>query len=105
MMLEPEPPRSLRILIVDDDPGLRILIAESLAGQGFATAVAANAAEMDQALAREPADLVILDVMMPGEDGLSVCRRLAAANGPAVIMLSAVGSEADRLRGLGGGAG
>jgi two-component system OmpR family response regulator len=99
-MPEAEPPRPTRILIVDDDPGLRSLISESLAGQGFATAVAANAAEMDQALAREPADLVILDVMMPGEDGLSVCRRLTATEGPPVIMLSAVGGETDRIVGL-----
>ncbi len=95
-----DPPRTTRILIVDDDPGLRSLISESLASQGFATAVAANAVEMDQALAREPADLVILDVMMPGEDGLSVCRRLTAAEGPPVIMLSAVGGETDRIVGL-----
>jgi len=95
-----EPPRATRILIVDDDPGLRSLISDSLSGHGFATSVAANAAEMDQALAREPADLVILDVMMPGEDGLSACRRLAATDGPPVIMLSAAGAETDRIVGL-----
>jgi two-component system OmpR family response regulator len=99
-MLDMDPSRTARILVVDDDPGLRSLIAESLTDNGFTAAVAANASEMDQALAREPADLVILDVMMPGEDGLSVCRRLAATGGPPVIMLSAVGSETDRIVGL-----
>jgi two-component system OmpR family response regulator len=100
MMLEPEPQRSARILIVDDDPGLRSLISESLSNQGFTAVAAANAVEMGHALAREPVDLIILDVMMPGEDGLSVCRRLAATDGPPVIMLSAVGGETDRIVGL-----
>lgn len=99
MQAHDSPPLA-HILIVDDDPGLRGLIAESLSGHGFATSVAGNAVEMDRALAREPADLVILDVMMPGEDGLSVCRRLAASHGPPVIMLSAAGGEVDRIVGL-----
>jgi two-component system OmpR family response regulator len=99
-MPEQDPSRAARILVVDDDPGLRTLIAASLADHGFSTAVAENATQMDQALADSPVDLVVLDVMMPGEDGLSVCRRLTAQGGPPVIMLSAVGTETDRIVGL-----
>jgi two-component system OmpR family response regulator len=99
-MLEQDPPRAARILVVDDDPGLRTLIAASLADHGFGTTVAENAIQMDQALASGPVDLVVLDVMMPGEDGLSICRRLTAQGGPPVIMLSAVGTETDRIVGL-----
>jgi two-component system OmpR family response regulator len=99
-MPEQDPSRPARILVVDDDPGLRTLIAASLADHGFSTAVAENAIQMDQALADSPVDLVVLDVMMPGEDGLSICRRLTAQGGPPVIMLSAVGTETDRIVGL-----
>jgi two-component system OmpR family response regulator len=100
MMTRSDPLPPARILVVDDDAGLRDLIARNLASHGFATSVAANAIEMDLALASEPADLIILDVMMPGEDGLSVCRRLSATGGPPIIMLTAVGDETDRVVGL-----
>ena len=89
-----------RILVVDDDPDLRRLISEFLAGHGYLVDVAGNVADMRQAIASERLDLVILDVMMPGEDGLSAVRRLAAERGPAVIMLSALGSDTDRIVGL-----
>ncbi len=89
-----------RILVVDDDPDLRRLIADFLAGHGYRVAVAENVAAMQREIDRAPPDLVILDVMMPGEDGLSAARRLAAERGPAVIMLSALGSDTDRIVGL-----
>jgi two-component system, OmpR family, response regulator len=88
------------ILVVDDDPDLRKLITDFLAGHGYRVAAVENAAEMRRAIETQRPDLVILDVMMPGEDGLSAARRLAAENGPAVIMLSALGSDTDRIIGL-----
>lgn len=94
------------LLIVDDDPEIRMLLANSLGNHGYAVHTASGAREMDRILAQRRIDLILLDVMMPGEDGLSVCRRLAtAADGPPVIMLSALGDEPDRIAGLELGAG
>src|ERR1700722_11039839 len=88
------------ILVVDDDPDLRKLIGDFLAAHGYRVATAENVAEMRRSIEGERPDLVILDAMMPGEDGLSAARRLAAERGPAVIMLSALGSDTDRIIGL-----
>jgi two-component system OmpR family response regulator len=88
------------ILVVDDDPDLRKLITDFLAGHGYRVAAVENAAEMRRFIDAQRPDLVILDVMMPGEDGLSAARRLASERGPAVIMLSALGSDTDRIIGL-----
>ena len=96
-MAPPQP--APRILVVDDDPGIRDVLSDSLGQHGFRVRAAASAAEMDRALQAEPADLVVLDLMMPGEDGLSVCRRLANG-GPPVVMLSAMGEDTDRIVGL-----
>ena len=92
------------LLIVDDDRSIRDLLARSLAGHGYQVDTAANVIEMEAVLATAPADLVILDIMMPGEDGLSACRRLAHAGGPAIVLLSALGEEDDRIVGLDSGA-
>jgi two-component system OmpR family response regulator len=91
---------SARILVVDDDADLRRLIGDFLASHGFLVEQAASAAEMRRRIDAAPPDLIILDVMMPGEDGLSAARRLAAAQSPAVIMLSALGTDTDRIVGL-----
>ena len=88
------------ILVVDDDPELRELITVFLGGHGYRVQAAENAAQMSLAIERERPDLVVLDVMMPGEDGLSAARRLAAEKGPPVIMLSALGGDTDRIIGL-----
>lgn len=88
------------ILMVDDDPDLRKLIADFLAGHGYRVAMAEDVKAMRRLIDAQRPDLVILDAMMPGEDGLSAARRLAAENGPAVIMLSALGSDTDRIIGL-----
>lgn len=88
------------ILVVDDDPELRKLITDFLSGHGYRVAAAQNAAEMRQLIDTQHPDLVILDVMMPGEDGLSAVRRLSNEQGPPVIMLSALGSDTDRIIGL-----
>src|ERR1700753_659228 len=88
------------VLVVDDDPDLRRLITQFLAGHAYRVAAAGNVAQMRQAIAEQRPDLIILDVMMPGEDGLSAARRRAADHGPPVIMLSALGSDTDRIIGL-----
>ncbi len=97
------------ILVVDDDPDICALIAAFLDRQGFTTGTAGNAKAMDRALnaaaaAGSPVDLIVLDRMMPGEDGISITRRMTAANGPAVIILSAMGEDICRIEGLDGGA-
>ncbi|MDR3391059.1 MAG: response regulator [Sulfuriferula sp.] len=88
------------ILVVDDDDGLRSLLEQYLTGNGFAVSLAANGAAMDEILAATQPDLVILDLMMPGEDGLSIARRLRTATHLPVIMLSARGEDIDRIVGL-----
>lgn len=93
------------LLIVDDDVGIRTLLAESLVRHGFDVRTAADAREMDAAMRQHPFDLILLDVMMPGEDGLSIARRLSQAGGPPIVMLSALGDEHDRIVGLEVGAG
>jgi two-component system OmpR family response regulator len=90
-----------RILMVDDDPGIRDVVSDFLGRHGYKVETAADAAEMDRVLERGPVDLVVLDIMMPGEDGLAVCRRLTATeNPPPIIMLSAMGEDTDRIVGL-----
>ena len=90
-----------KILVVDDDLRLRQLLERYLHEQGFAAKAVDGAESMDKALARELYDLIVLDLMMPGEDGLSVCRRLRGAKSEtAIIMLTAKGDEVDRIVGL-----
>jgi two-component system OmpR family response regulator len=89
-----------RILIVDDDPGLRSLISSFLDKHGFRTDTAGDPLEMRDLLERNRYDVIVLDVMMPREDGLSALRRLQKDDGPPVIMLSAVGTDIDRIVGL-----
>jgi two-component system, OmpR family, phosphate regulon response regulator OmpR len=95
------PELKTRILVVDDDQRLRDLLVRYLGGQGFEVKAVPDAAAMDKQLARERTDLVVLDLMLPGEDGLAVCRRLRAQPAaPAIIMLTAKGDEVDRIVGL-----
>ena len=90
-----------RIMVVDDDARLRDLLNKYLAEQGFAVRTVANSTDMDRYLARERYDLLILDLMMPGEDGLTICRRLrGASDSIPIIMLTAKGDEVDRIVGL-----
>ncbi len=89
------------VYVTDDDAGIRELIAEYLTSQGYAVEAAADAVALEQLLAAKTPDLVVLDWMMPGEDGLSVARRLRAQPGfPPIIMLSAKGEDIDRIIGL-----
>jgi two-component system, OmpR family, phosphate regulon response regulator OmpR len=90
-----------RILVVDDDQRLRELLVRYLGGQGFEVRAVPDAGGMDKQLGRERYDLVVLDLMLPGEDGLAICRRLRAQPGaPAIVMLTAKGDEVDRIVGL-----
>jgi two-component system OmpR family response regulator len=87
-------------MVVDDDADLRGLICEYLSSHGYEVHGAANSHEMDTHLAQRDYDCIVLDLMMPGEDGLGVLRRLHLPNRPAIIMLSALGSDTDRIVGL-----
>lgn len=89
-----------RVLIVDDDPEIRTGLAEVFARAGFAASTAGDVPAMERALEKDGADLVVLDLMMPGEDGLSACKRLSGPGRPPIIMLSALGDDADRIVGL-----
>jgi len=88
------------LLIVDDDREIRALLARYLGKHGFRTTTVADGHAMRQALAGGRFDLVVLDVMLPGEDGLSLYRWLRAQSTVPIIMLTAVGDEADRIVGL-----
>jgi two-component system OmpR family response regulator len=89
-----------RLLIVDDDTELREQMRLYLSDYEFDVDAAADAKAMDRLLTRETADLVILDLRLPGEDGLSICRRLIQDHETAIIMVSAAGDEVDRVLGL-----
>ncbi len=97
---DPAAAAATRVLIVDDDQDLRELISKFLSQNGFDVHTATQGRDMDKVLARGDIQLVVLDYMMPGEDGLSICKRLNENNGPPVIMLSARGEEVDRIVGL-----
>ncbi len=90
-----------KILLVDDDARLRELLTRYLMEQGFSIKAVADATAMDRALHREHFDLIVLDLMLPGEDGLAICRRLRAEENPIpIVMLTAKGDEVDRIIGL-----
>ena len=91
---------SRHILVVDDDKELRGLLSRFLAGNGFRASVAQDAAAMTHTLSTARIDLIVLDIMLPGEDGLSICRRLRASGPIPIIMLTAAGGEIDRVVGL-----
>lgn len=88
------------ILIVDDHREIRDAVTRYLEKNGFRASSARDAAEMDAKLKTGRFDLIVLDVMMPGEDGLSVCRRLGASGEIPILMLTALGEETDRIVGL-----
>lgn len=91
---------STRILLVDDDRELRDLVSRLLERHGYHVATAKDSREMTAALARGKADLLILDVMLPGKDGLQICREIRDESHVPILMLTAMGEEADRVVGL-----
>ena len=94
-------PRPHRIIIVDDDAELRGLLQRFLGEHGFSVRGVDGGPGLDTALAREPADAIVLDLMMPREDGLAICRRLrAAGDDTPILMLTARGDPIDRIIGL-----
>ena len=99
-LAEPDMDLATRLLVVDDDPGIRELTANFLSQHGYLVDTAADGAEMRRRLAQDSYALIVLDVMMPGEDGLSILRTLDRATSPAVIILSVIGEEVDRIVGL-----
>ena len=92
---------SHRILVVDDDVRLRDLLTRYLSEQGFHVAALPDTSQLDRRLQRDPPHLLVLDLMLPGEDGLAACRRLRAAGETVpIIMLTAKGEDVDRIVGL-----
>lgn len=92
--------KTCTILIVDDDAAIRQLVGDVLAREGFAVELARDGREMDAIRKRRAIDLVILDLMLPEEDGLSLCRRLRGELTVPILMLTAKGDETDRVVGL-----
>ena len=95
-----EPSAPTRLLLVDDEAALREPLAEYLTRQGFSVTQAASAAQARSLIKAELPELVLLDIMMPGEDGLSLCRHLAEAHAIPTILLTAKGEATDRIVGL-----
>ena len=90
-----------KILVVDDDARLRRLLERFLDEQGYRVRAVENTEQMDRLLSRELFQLVVLDLMLPGEDGLTACRRLREQNNQVpIIMLTAKGDEGSRIQGL-----
>ncbi len=99
--MSPSSKRPDRILVVDDDDRLRELLRRYLTQEGFDVLLASDGKGLDKLLLRDSVDMIVLDLMMPGEDGLSICRRLRAANDQTpIIMLTAKGDDVDRIVGL-----
>ena len=100
-MTAPANARPDRIVVVDDDARIRDLLRRYLTQEGFDVLLAEDGKALNRLLTRENIDMIVLDLMLPGEDGLAICRRLrGAANPVAIIMLTAKGDEVDRIVGL-----
>ena len=93
-------PDQPHILIVDDEREIRELLGRFLTQHGYRVSLAAEGKEMERTLADASIDLIVLDLMMPGDDGLILCRRLRAHSNMPVIMLTAMGDDTDRIIGL-----
>lgn len=101
MMATTHDPDEIRqLLVVDDDPGIRELLCRYLGEQGFGVSAVEDGKSMDAWLAENSADLVVLDLMLPGEDGLSLARRLRSEHHLPIVMISARGEDVDRIVGL-----
>jgi two-component system OmpR family response regulator len=92
--------QTVQILTVDDDANIRALISDFLSEYGYRVFAAANGPEMFSLLKKQNISLIILDIMMPGEDGFTLCRRLRMESKIPIIMLTAIGEDTDRIIGL-----
>jgi two-component system, OmpR family, response regulator len=91
---------SPHVLVVEDDREIGRLVSRYLSSHGCRVSLAGDGREMDQVMAASRIDMIVLDLMLPGEDGLALCRRLRAASDLPIIMLTAKGDEVDRIIGL-----
>jgi len=89
-----------RVLVVDDDPAIRKLIADALTEHGYRVSAAANGPEMAQALAQNPADLIVLDLGLEGQDGMEIARRLRQESQIPIVIVTGRHDEVDRIMGL-----
>jgi two-component system OmpR family response regulator len=92
--------QSTHIVVVDDDDDIRSSLAKYLRKHGFRVSVAANGEELNQVLATANADLLVLDIMLPGDDGLTICRRVLETRQLPIIFLTALAEDIDRILGL-----
>jgi len=88
------------LLIVDDDHEIRELLAKQFQEYGFAVSAAKGGIEMFEQMEQQKPDLIILDLMMPGEDGLSLCKKIRQSSEIPIIMLTTIGEDTDRIVGL-----
>lgn len=93
-------PQGPHILIIDDDQDIRRPLARYLSENGYRVSVAGSGREMDQILPKASIDLIVLDIMLPGEDGFSICQRLQASTRIPIILLTALKDDTDRIVGL-----
>ena len=98
--MPPNPNQTGRILLVEDDADIAQMLAAVFRDQGFSASVADSANEMDRLLKDADFDLILLDIMLPGEDGLSICRRLRAQSTTPIILVTSLGEDVDRIIGL-----
>lgn len=98
--LKPVPDEAPHVLVIDDDRRLRDLLARFLGDHGYRVTTAANAAEADSRLAHLVFDAIVLDIMMPGENGFDFARRFRGASNIPILMLTARADSADRINGL-----
>ncbi len=94
--MEPQP----HIALVEDDPEIGTMLAGFLGDHGFKVSRATDGKGLERIMGAGPVDLVVLDIMLPGEDGLSICRRLRGKSAVPIIMVTALGTETDRIVGL-----
>jgi two-component system OmpR family response regulator len=98
--LDKEVSMSKRIMVVDDDADIRNLLNDYLSSQGYQVSSVENAEQLYQHLALHPVDLIVLDIMLPGEDGYSICRKLSVQSNIPIIMLTANADDVNRIIGL-----
>jgi two-component system OmpR family response regulator len=98
--INPAMDSSPHLLLVEDDPEISIMVSRFMTDYGFRVSRAVDGRALDRIMATETIDFVVLDVMLPGEDGLSICRRLRATSKVPILMLTALGGETDRVVGL-----